>query len=215
MGTTNEQRSHGQSRAGERSTVVGESAPGDQSVTPPPDSRLPQGQVFELLNSRRRRLVLYHLKQHGDGTTVTELSKQVAAVENETDVESLAKQQQKRVYISLYQTHVPKLADAGIIEHDEETGEIRLTGLVREVDPYLAPEARERYPWHLHYLVLAVLSSFLFLLHVAGLPLLDALPAAIPGGLVIAAFAISAIVHYVHRRPYRKRAPYELSEIRS
>lgn len=184
-------------------------------MTPPSNSRLSQGQVFELLNSRRRRLVLYYLRQHDDGTTVIELSKQIAAVENETDVESLAKQQQKRVYISLYQTHIPKLAEAGIIDHDEETGEVRLTGLVREIDPYLAPEGWERYPWHLHYLALATLSGVLFSLDVAGWAIFDAVPTGVLGGLVIAAFAISAVVHYFRHRPYRKRPLYELSEIRS
>ena len=160
-------------------------------------------------------MVLYYLKEHGDGTTVIELSEQIAAMENETDVESLTRQQQKRVYISLYQTHIPKLADAGIIEHDEETGEVRLTRLARELDMYLAPEAQERYPWHFHYLILAVLSGALFLLDNAGLTVFDALPPAVPGGLVIAAFGISAIVHYLHHRSYRGYLPYELSETRS
>jgi hypothetical protein len=175
-------------------------------------SRLPQDLAFDLLSSRRRRLALYYLKRHSDGTTVIELAEQIAAVENETDVESLTKQQQKRVYISLYQTHIPKLAEAGVIDHDEDTGEVTLTNLARDLDVYLTPEGEQRYPWHFHYLVLAAVSAVLFLLNAAGLPVFDGLPMPIPGALVIVAFAVSALVHYLHRQSYHDRLLCELSE---
>ena len=90
--------------------------------------------VFEILSNRRRRLVLYYLREHGGMATMNELSENIAALENDVPVADLTSQQRKRVYVSLYQTHLTKLEETGMIEYDRDEGEVRLTDRADEVD---------------------------------------------------------------------------------
>ncbi len=168
--------------------------------------------MFDLLSSPRRRMVLYYLREHGGSATITELAERIAAMENDTDVESLTRQQQKRVYVSLYQTHVPKMADSGIIDYDQDSGEVALTSQARDIDSYLTPSVANDYPWHFHYLLLAAAGVVLFLLDFVGAPLVGEIPTLVLGGLVVVAFAVSGVVQYLYWRRHRRRLPRELSE---
>jgi len=77
---------------------------------------LSQDLVFDILSNTRRRMVLYYLREYGAPASVQEIAERIAALENEIPPEELSRQQRKRVYVSLYQTHLPKLNEAGIIE---------------------------------------------------------------------------------------------------
>lgn len=167
--------------------------------------------VFELLSSTRRRRVLYYLREHDGMATVNELAEQIAAMENDVEVEDLNRQQRKRVYVSLYQTHVPKLEEAGIIEYDDETGEVRLTDRAVETDTYLTPATEAVYPWQWHYLVLAAVSAVALGLSVAGVPVISDVPEVWLGIAITGAFAGSALVQYRSFRQRKRELPQELS----
>jgi len=84
-------------------------------------------EVCHLLQNRRRRGVLRYLRE-ADGTAkMSDIAEAIAAAENGTTVERLDHDERKRVYIALYQTHLPKLDDAGIVEYDSERGNIAAT----------------------------------------------------------------------------------------
>ena len=184
---------------------------GDTAVLTKSGDELSQDLVYDLLSSPRRRMVLYYLRNTDGTSTVLELAEQIAAIEYDTDVESLTRQQEKRVYVSLYQTHVPKLADAGIITYDQESGDVRLTNQARRVDEYLTTETEEQYPWHYHYLTLAGASLALLVLDLLNAPLVSTLPVVVLGALVIAAFAISGFVQYLSASR-GEQLPRELTE---
>lgn len=77
-------------------------------------------------NGRRRRLLQY-LATHGE-TDLSELSEVVAASEHDGETpETISGQRRKRVYVSLYQTHLPKLDQMGLVDYDDDRGIIRLT----------------------------------------------------------------------------------------
>lgn len=80
---------------------------------------LPLDVVFDLLSNERRRRVLRFLCGESASTTLGELAEYVAAIENGKSVRALSSAERKRVYIVLYQCHLPKLDDAGVIEFDE------------------------------------------------------------------------------------------------
>jgi len=83
--------------------------------------------MFDLLgNSRRRRALRYLLDEQA--MTLTKLSGRVAAWENDTSMADLSSRQRKQVYSSLYQTHVPRLSDHGLVEYDADARTVRLTG---------------------------------------------------------------------------------------
>lgn len=88
---------------------------------------LDQDTIFELLSNSRRRFVLHYLR-HADGSVqLTTLADELAAWENGIEIDDLSSQQRKRVYVSLYQTHLEKLSDTGVIEYDSDEGVIELT----------------------------------------------------------------------------------------
>lgn len=96
------------------------------SVAADEDERLSKDVIFELLKNRRRREVLAYLLEADETVTLGELAEQIAAWENDTSVNALNSDQRKRVYVALYQTHLPKMDDAGIVEYDQDRGLISL-----------------------------------------------------------------------------------------
>lgn len=173
------------------------------------DQELSQDLIFELLSSPRRRMALYYLRERGGSATVTQLAEEIASLEYDVSVEELSRQQQKRVYVSLYQTHIPKLDDAGIVEYDDDSSEVVLSDKARRIDAYLNRDEGDSYPWHYHYLALAILSTGLLI----GTAVTGAPVEPLTVGLVVTLiFGLSGIVQIISRW-YRQRGPaQELSE---
>jgi hypothetical protein len=101
------------------------------------------GEVFELLKNERRRRVIEYLKDEDDGeTTLDVLAEHIAALENDIDVRQLSSSQRKRVYIALYQCHLPKMDNFGVIDYDKDRGTVALRNTAL-LDPYLASSEGE------------------------------------------------------------------------
>jgi len=121
--------------------------------------------VFEALKNSRRRQVLQYLHDHGGTASVSELAEHVAALENDTTVARLSSQQRKRVYVGLYQCHLPKLDDMDVVAYDDDRGTVALgpnaDQLTRYVD--VATDVGDDDPraWHRYYLGLAGVGTLL------------------------------------------------------
>jgi hypothetical protein len=169
---------------------------------------LSQDTIFDILSNPRRRYVLYHLRQEGEPVQLTTLAEHVAAWENETDVASLNDQQRKRVYVSLYQTHVPKLADAGIIEYDKEEGVVGLADDAGAIDDYLS-QPDDEFGWQFVYAAEAAAGALVLALSVFDVAVFGLIPEAVVSLAVIAIFAVTATAQFaVHRQ--RQTVPPEL-----
>lgn len=104
----------------------------------PGDDGLDVGEIFELLQNERRRWIIAFLKDHEDqATSLDVLAEYIAALENDVDVAQLSSSQRKRVYIALYQCHLPKLDDFGVVDFDKDRGTVELRDTA-VLDPYLA-----------------------------------------------------------------------------
>lgn len=104
---------------------AGDSAPANASVdSGAQESSLSLDAIFDILRNRRRQLVLEFLRDRDEKVTLGELAEHIAAIENDTTVRQLNAQQRKRVYIGLYQSHLPKMADVGVIEFNQSRGHI-------------------------------------------------------------------------------------------
>lgn len=99
-------------------------------------------EVYHLLQNERRRLALRHLLRNGE-SDLDAITDHVAATENDTAVEELNEQERKRVYISLYQSHLPALADHGVVDYDEDSGVVTPTETIGRFERYLVPTAIE------------------------------------------------------------------------
>jgi DNA-binding transcriptional ArsR family regulator len=172
---------------------------------------LTQDLVFDILSSPRRRYVLYYLRKTGEPVALNDLAEQVAAWENETPVDELSDQERKRVYVSLYQTHIPKLDSVGIVEYDQQSGLVELTDRVHRIDDYLT-ETTSPIPWQQFYLALAAGSGVLLLLSWFEVSVFATIPPVLIGIVITTGFAIAAIAHYLYWRSQRKQVPDELQD---
>lgn len=102
------------------------------------DPNLSLDEIFELLkNERRREVIHYLLSAENNTTTLSDLAEHIAAKENDIDITQLSSDQRKRVYIGLYQCHLPKMDEMGVIDFDNNRGDVELNGAVDQVMPYL------------------------------------------------------------------------------
>lgn len=164
-----------------------------------PDEELSQDTLFSLLSNPRRRFVLQYLNRVDEPVTLQDLATEVAAWENETDPENLTDKQQKRLYVSLYQTHIPKLEEAGIIEYDSDSGEITLTNQAGDLNRYLHGNVEEGRRWELYYLGLA-LAGVVIYGAVTLIPGLGELSTALIGLVWVLALAALALTQYSQTR---------------
>ena len=108
------------------------------------EQTLDEDELFHLLKSeRRRRALRYLLNAETEPVEMRTLAEAVAAEEYNTTVEALHSDQRQRVYITLYQSHLPQLDRAGVIEYNQSRGRITTTPLIEEFEPYL-----ETFPRH-------------------------------------------------------------------
>jgi hypothetical protein len=98
--------------------------------------------LFHLLQNGRRRAVLRYFASHPEQEefNMRTVAEAIAAWENETTVEQLCSDQRQRVYIALYQSHLPKLDEYGVIEYNQSRGRIVPTPLTALFAPYLEEE---------------------------------------------------------------------------
>lgn len=92
--------------------------------------------MFDILKNRRRRRVLEFLAEQQVSTTLGNLAEHLAAIENDKPREQLSSQERKRVYIGLYQFHLPRMDRAGVIEFDRHRGTIEACEALTAYRPY-------------------------------------------------------------------------------
>ncbi|RQG91259.1 ArsR family transcriptional regulator [Natrarchaeobius halalkaliphilus] len=169
--------------------------------------------IFELLKNRRRREVLAYLLEAEETVTLGELAEQIAAWENDTEVNALSSDQRKRVYVALYQTHLPKMDDAGIVEYDQDRGLITLSDNADLLMMYLDTDTHHQDRWDRWYSVLSVVGAALITGTFLGVPPLSVLPTIAIAGAVVVAFFVLSIVHAVSNRERERTVDGKLSRI--
>lgn len=91
--------------------------------------------IFSILSDERRRYALYCLQEHRQPMALADLADEVARLEyDERSLATIPAEDVKRVYMSLYHNHVPKMADANVLEYDQDSDAIRLTHEITVVD---------------------------------------------------------------------------------
>jgi len=125
--------------AGER--VIGNDVKGTDTNGPDETGTerngLSKDDVFFLLKNRRRREVVEHLIGADGDVQFDDLVRAVAAEEMEKGIEELTYKERKSVHTSLYQSHLPKLQEAGVVEYDRRSGSVVATPQVESIRPYL------------------------------------------------------------------------------
>jgi len=105
--------------------------------TPGERDDLDVGEICHVLQNRRRRRVLDLLREGDGSATLSELAENIAAEEHDTTVDALRSDERKRVYIALYQGHLPKMDDAGVLDFDADRGTVVLLPLAERLSAAL------------------------------------------------------------------------------
>ena len=105
-------------------------------ATPPPESLSPDN-AFDLLSNPERRCLLYVLWDHEGGIDDLSLARQVVARQRNVAPEAVHDEDVERALVGLRHAHLPKLAEAAVVQYDTGTGEARLGAAVDDVLPLL------------------------------------------------------------------------------
>jgi len=99
-----------------------------------PDARrFDESTLHDLLSSERRRCALGCLAEHGS-MALPDLADEVAAREHDATLPQVPEDAVLTTYLSLYHTHVPRLAEAAVVSYDQDRDVVALAGDTAAVD---------------------------------------------------------------------------------
>lgn len=186
-----------QRETGGTSVEQGQSPSDEGEASSPPDTdaernsegggpaELGPDTMFDAVGNARRRQVLRYLNEQDGRVTLSDLAEHIAAIENDTTRELLDSQQRKRVYVGLYQSHLPKLDGMGVLTFDQQRGEIERTPAASQLDEYLYDEDDDTRPSKRPYMEC---------LGVSGLVLLFGVGTGLVGGLGAASSFVGIVL---------------------
>lgn len=151
--TPNDAQSQSVEDAGSTNVDAGGAGEADDNPALGPD------RIFEVLKNQRRRRALQYLVAHDNPVTIGSLAEYIAALENDTTESALTSRERKRVYVGLYQCHLPKMDDTGAVEFNKARGTISLGSTFEQFEPYLNLDADDPDAWAQYYLLLTGASS--------------------------------------------------------
>ncbi|WP_459349859.1 DUF7344 domain-containing protein [Natronomonas gomsonensis] len=134
----------------------------------------PESVVYEILANPRRRGTIRHLTDSAAGRTVSLRDLATAIATEETGQSPPPRSCRESVYNSLYQTHLPKLDELGIIEYDHETRAVRVRDSAREIDRYMELLTPYGFTWDEYYRTLGIAALVSIVASLAGVPLIEA-----------------------------------------
>ena len=150
--------------------------------------------LFEVLKNQRRRHVLRYLLKHDGSVTIGTLAEHIAVIENDTTLTALTSRERKRVYIGLYQSHLPKMDDAGAVEFNKARGVIVLGPNAAQFQPYLDFRSQESDSWSRYYLLFAGIGGLLFIIQSIAEPSIGLSLAQLLVG-ILSGFILLSIIH--------------------
>lgn len=117
--------------------------------------QLSKSDIFGVLQNDRRRCVLEILREQGN-QSVRFLSEEIARLESgEDDPKSTVR---KSIYVSLLQTHIPKMESLGVVNYNRESDFVELLPAARNFEIYMETVPKGDIPWSHFYVGLSALA---------------------------------------------------------
>lgn len=160
-------------------------------------------EVFALLSNERRRHVLRFLSENGGEIKLRELAAAIAAEENGVDPAEVTYTQRKRLYTSLYQSHLPRMERSGVVEYDRNSGLVTLSASADSFDAYLEVVDENGFTWSEFYLGLTALFAAITLAYATGTPPFDVFDPAVVMAVMTFLLLVSAVAHVRYTRDRR------------
>lgn len=126
-----------------------------EDQNPNHDGELEPSQIHNVLRNDRRRRTIKHLREVEGPISVDVLAEHIASVE--TGESPPPRDVRKSVYVSLHQTHLPKLDELDVIEYDQREQMLELRDRAEQVEVYMEVVEEGDISWATYYLGVSVL----------------------------------------------------------
>ena len=160
---------------------------------PRPDATLDETVIHDVLSNERRRALISLLAEGGRPHTVRELSERIA--EQESGETPAPRDLRQSVYVSLQQTHLPKLDRIGIVEQEDGSNSVSLAERADDVTVYLEFVPRYGLAWSEYYLAVGFLGILVSIAAAIGVPVLSEVAVAVWGLSFLSVIVLSAAYH--------------------
>lgn len=163
--------------------------------------------IFHILQNERRRNVLRFLADVEGQVEMRDVAEQVAAWEHDTTLESLTSVERQRVYIALYQSHLPKLDKMGVIDYNQSRGIVERRPEADQLTRYLDVDDdeegaadRDDVGWQNYYFGLSSVGAVLLGLTALEVSVFSVLSPIAAGVIVLALFTLLTVGQFVDDR---------------
>ncbi len=154
-------------------------------------------EVHDVLRNRRRRLVLERLRTTGAPEAVSDLAEHIGGVE--AGESPPPRNVRQSVYVSLHQTHLPKLDELAIVDYNPDGKVVELAANAEHLDAYLDVGDADAGLNPRYYAGLGLAGGAAVASTAAGVPGLRAVaPAAV--GLALSAALVAAALYDLRAR---------------
>ena len=144
-------------------------------------------EIHEVLSNERRQLILEFLRDGGGILTARELSERIAEVE--TGESPPPRNIRQSAYVSLHQTHLPKLDELDIVEYDQSAKTVELNERAEQVSVYMETVPKYGLAWSEYYLAVSTLGLLFIIAGEVGVPVLASI-----GSLALASATFVLII---------------------
>ena len=165
-----------------------------------PEGYVPRDELYGILANRRRRYVIHALKRGEGPLEIGPLARRMAAWERDKSIEAVTSDERKSAYTALQQRHLPRMAEAGLVEFDRRAGVVRRAHRLSSLDVYAEVVPGTDVPWSHYYLGLAGVLAVVVACGASGV---TGLPSIAWGAFCVAALTVSAAVHAYATRENR------------
>jgi len=162
------------------------------------EGTLAESDIHDVLRNDRRRLVLERLAEGKDRQTVSDLAEYIATVESGDDPPP--RNVRQSVYVSLHQTHLPKLDDLGIVEYDANAKDVLRAENADDVAVYMEVVPKNAISWAEYYFGLGVLGLLAIVGQLVGVPVLEGVDSRLLATLLFLVVTVSAGYHVFDQR---------------
>ncbi|WP_336024944.1 DUF7344 domain-containing protein [Halobellus salinisoli] len=164
---------------------------GPEDDPPPGDGTLDASEIHDVLRNDRRRLVLERLRSGAGTEAVSDLAERIGAVE--AGESPPPRNVRQSVYVSLHQTHLPKLDELGIVEYDPDAKTVTIADNAADVAVYMEVVPQYGISWAEYYLGLGLLGGLSLLAVAVGVPFFRTLSPGIISAGISVALVVSAL----------------------
>lgn len=159
---------------------------------------LDEGTIHDVLRNDRRRLTLEALREKGGTAEVSDLAEIVAARESGADPPPRNKRQS--VYVSLHQTHLPKLDSLEIVSYDSNDRDVKLKERMEDVEVYMEVVPQYGLSWGEFYFSWGVLGLLTAIAVRIGVPAISALSMTAVAGLFCVGLMTASAYHVYNQQ---------------